>query len=46
MSEEKKLNRVLGFWDLMSASLGQIIGAGIISDSAVCHWYDHDLYRS
>lgn len=31
MSEEKKLNRVLGFWDLMSASLGQIIGAGIMS---------------
>lgn len=32
MSEQKQqLNQVLGFWDLMSAAVGQIIGAGIMS---------------
>ena len=31
MSEEKQLNQVLGFWDLMAQALGQIIGAGIMS---------------
>lgn len=27
----KQLKKVLGFWDLMSASIGQIIGAGIMT---------------
>ena len=31
MSEEKQLNQVLGFWDLMAQAIGQIIGAGIMS---------------
>ena len=31
MSEEKQLNQVLGFWDLMAQAVGQIIGAGIMS---------------
>lgn len=26
-----KLKRCLGFWDLMSAAIGQIIGAGIMT---------------
>ena len=30
-SSTKQLKRVLGFWDLMSASVGQIIGAGIMT---------------
>lgn len=31
----KDLNRTLGFWDLMGASIGQIIGAGIMSLTGV-----------
>lgn len=31
VSSTKKLKRVLGFWDLLGASMGQIIGAGIIT---------------
>ena len=32
MSEQNhELKQVLGFWDLMSAAVGQIIGAGIMS---------------
>ena len=27
----KQLKQVLGFWDLMGASVGQIIGAGIMT---------------
>ena len=30
-SSTKQLKRVLGFWDLMSASVGQIIGAGVMT---------------
>jgi APA family basic amino acid/polyamine antiporter len=30
-SSTKQLKQVLGFWDLMSASVGQIIGAGIMT---------------
>lgn len=30
-SQDRELKQVLGFWDLMSASVGQIIGAGIMS---------------
>ena len=30
-NSEHQLNQVLGFWDLMAASVGQIIGAGIMS---------------
>ena len=30
-SSTKQLRRVLGFWDLMSASVGQIIGVGIMT---------------
>lgn len=30
-SSTKQLKQVLGFWDLMSASVGQIIGAGVMT---------------
>ena len=30
-SSTKQLKRVLGFWDLMSSAIGQIIGAGIMT---------------
>jgi APA family basic amino acid/polyamine antiporter len=30
-NSEHQLKQVLGFWDLMAASVGQIIGAGIMS---------------
>lgn len=31
LTSTKELKRTLGFWDLMGASMGQIIGAGIMS---------------
>ncbi len=34
-SSTKDLKRVLGFWDLMSQAVGQIIGAGIMSLTGV-----------
>ena len=33
--QESKLKRNLGFWDLMAISVGQIIGAGIMSSTGV-----------
>ena len=30
-SSTKQLKQCLGFWDLMGASVGQIIGAGIMT---------------
>ncbi len=30
-NQDHQLNQVLGYWDLMSAAVGQIIGAGIMS---------------
>ena len=30
-SSTKQLKQVLGFWDLMGAAVGQIIGAGIMT---------------
>lgn len=35
LTSTKDLNRTLGFWDLMGASVGQIIGAGIMSLTGV-----------
>ena len=35
LSSTKDLKRVLGFWDLMSTAVGQIIGAGIMSLTGV-----------
>ncbi len=35
MREESKLKRTLGFWDLMAIAVGQIIGAGIMSNTGV-----------
>ena len=31
ISSTKQLKQCLGFWDLMGASVGQIIGAGIMT---------------
>lgn len=31
----KQLKQVLGFWDLMGAAVGQIIGAGIMTLSLI-----------
>ena len=33
--QESKLKRTLGFWDLMGISVGQIIGAGIMSSTGI-----------
>lgn len=35
LSSTKDLKRTLGFWDLMGAAIGQIIGAGIMSLTGV-----------
>lgn len=35
MRQESKLIRNLSFWDLMAISVGQIIGAGIMSTTGV-----------
>lgn len=35
LTSTKELKRTLGFWDLMGASVGQIIGAGIMSLTGV-----------
>ncbi len=35
LTSTKDLKRTLGFWDLMGASIGQIIGAGIMSLTGV-----------
>lgn len=35
LTSTRDLNRTLGFWDLMSSAVGQIIGAGIMSLTGV-----------
>ena len=35
-TQHTELNRTMGFWDLMSTSVGQIIGSGILSILPIC----------